>query len=74
MKMKGLDKSFQVVGGDFANVNTGWDGGCMHWVSVKLGRNLIWLVCVIHTNELPPRHLLTTLDGRKDIVQQKVNR
>ena len=74
MKMKGIDKSLQVIGGDSTNVNTGWDGGCMHWVEVKLGHNLICRVCAIHTNELPPRHLFATLDGWKDIVQQKVNR
>lgn len=64
MKMKGIDKSLQAIGGDSTNVNTGWDGGCMHWVEVKLGRKLIWLVCALHTNELPLRHLITALDGK----------
>jgi hypothetical protein len=36
----------------------------MHWVEVKLGRKLIWLVCALHTNELPLRHLITALYGK----------
>uniref|UniRef100_UPI00358F4A34 uncharacterized protein n=1 Tax=Myxine glutinosa TaxID=7769 RepID=UPI00358F4A34 len=36
----------------------------MHWVEVKLCRKLIWLVCTLHTNELPLRHLIIALDGK----------
>jgi hypothetical protein len=36
----------------------------MHWVEVKLGHNLIWLVCALHTNEFLLRHLITALDGK----------
>ena len=64
MKSKGIDKSLQAIGGDSTNVNTGWEGGAMHWVEIKLGRKLIWLVCALHTNELPLRHLITALDGK----------
>ena len=64
MKSKGIDKSLQAIGGDSTNVNTGWEGGAMHWVEVKLGRKLNWLVCALHTNELPLRHLITALDGK----------
>src|SRR6218665_120153 len=64
MKKKGIAKSLQAIGGDSTNVNTGWEGGTMHWLEVKLGRKLIWLVCALHTNELPLRHLITALDGK----------
>lgn len=64
MKKKGIDKSLQAIGGDSTNVNTGWDGGVMHWVEIKLDRKLNWLVCALHTNELPLRHLITALDGK----------
>ena len=64
MKSKGIDKSLQTIGGDNTNVNTGWEGGAMHWVEVKLGRKLNWLVCALYTNELPLRHLMTALDGK----------
>ena len=64
MKKNGIDKSLQAIGGDSTNVNTGREGGVMHWVEVKLGHKLIWLVCALHTNELPLRHLITALDGK----------
>ena len=64
MKKKGIDRSLQAIGGDSTNVNTGWDGGIMHWIEVMLGRKLNWLVCALHTNELPLRHLITALDGK----------
>lgn len=64
MKNKGIDKSLQAIGGDSTNANTGVEGGTMHWVEVKLGRRLIWLICALHTNELPLRHLITALDGK----------
>ena len=64
LKDKIIDQSLQAIGGDSTNVNTGWEGGAMHWVEVKLGRELNWLVCALHTNELPLRHLITTVDGK----------
>ena len=35
----------------------------MHWVEEKLGRRLVWIVCDLHTGELPLRKLITELDG-----------
>src|SRR6218665_617194 len=64
MKNKGIDKTLQAIGDDSTNVNTGWEGGTMHLVEVKLKRKLNWLVCALHTNELPLHHLIVTLDGR----------
>lgn len=64
MKLKGIDKSLMAIGGDSTNSNTGCVGGSIHWVEVKLERKLNWLVCALHTNELPLRHLITTLDGK----------
>ena len=51
------------IGGDSTNVNTGWQAGVMQWVEKKLGRRLVWLVCDLHTGELPLRHLIIELDG-----------
>lgn len=64
MKKKGIDKSLQAIGVNSTNANTGWEGGTMHFVEVKLVRKLIWLVCALHTHELPLRHLITALDGK----------
>lgn len=60
----GLDVSLLAVGGDSTNVNTGWKGGTIHFLEKKLGRKLIWLICALHTNELPLRHLVIDLDGK----------
>ena len=48
---------------DGANVNTGALGGVIRLLEEQLGRPLQWLVCLLHTNELPLRHLLQNLDG-----------
>ena len=52
------------MGGDSTNVNTGWKGGAIHFLELKLNKKLIWLICALHTNELPLRHLMINLDGK----------
>ena len=59
-----LDTSLQAIGGDSTNVNTGWKGGAIAHLERLLGRKLIWLICALHTNELPLRHLMIQLDGK----------
>ena len=63
LRERGQDQVLRAIGGDSTNPNTGWSGGAMHWVEVKLGRNLVWIVCDLHTGELPLRKLITELDG-----------
>ena len=53
----------QVIGGDSTNSNTGWRGGSMARLERLLGHKCQWIVCNIHTLELPLRHLITGLDG-----------
>ena len=60
---RNLSHKLLAVGGDSTNVNTGWEGGAMQWVEKKLGRKLVWIVCDLHTGELPLRHLIIELDG-----------
>lgn len=45
---------------------------CEHWLEERyillirgktIGRRLVWLVCDLHTNELPLCHLIKELDG-----------
>ena len=38
---RGQDKLLQAIVRDSTNVNTGLCGGAMHWVEVKLERNLV---------------------------------
>ena len=56
--------SLKAIGGDSTAVNTGHAGGVMQHVERKLGRKLVWIVCDLHTNELPLRKFITELDGK----------
>ncbi|XP_065671449.1 uncharacterized protein LOC136089407 [Hydra vulgaris] len=64
MIQHGVDKTIQALGGDSTNVNTGWEGGVIKFVELKLDKKLNWLICALHTNELPLRHLIVELDGK----------
>lgn len=59
----GIDESLKVVAGDSTNGNTGADGGHFAWLEHYLGHKLHWLICQLHTNELPLRVLITLLVG-----------
>ena len=58
-----LTEKLLAIGADSTNVNTGWQGGVIQWVEQKLKKNLVWIVCDLHTGELPLRHLIIELDG-----------
>ena len=48
---------------DGTNTNTGWRSGFIALVERDLKRNLLWLICQAHGNELPLRHLFAKSDG-----------
>ena len=50
--------SIQVLMGDSTATNTGWKGGIHALTEKIIGRKLLWGICLLHTNELPPRHLI----------------
>ena len=56
-------ESLQVLQGDSTAINTGWKAGTHALLEKMLGRKLFWSICMLHTNELPLRHLITTMDG-----------
>ena len=51
------------LGFDSTNYNTGHEGGVMSWIEYILGRRLVWIVCLLHLNELPLRHLIKSYVG-----------
>lgn len=51
------------VGCDGTNVNTGRNGGVIRFLEEHYSKPFQWLVCQLHANELPLRHLLQHLDG-----------
>ena len=60
---RGIDKTLEYIGGDSTNHVTGVKGGTMHELEELLGHRLMRIVCELHTNELPFRHIITELDG-----------
>lgn len=63
LKERDLENSPEAIGGDSTSVNTGWKGGVMTYLEKKIGRRLVWLVCDLHTGEVPLLHLIQELDG-----------
>ena len=48
---------------DGTRVNTGCNNGAIAVAERELGRSLQWLVCQLHGNECPMRHVFEELDG-----------
>ena len=65
----GVDSTLDSIGGDSTNINTGWDGGSFTLIERMLGQKKTWLVCYLHTNEIPLRHLIQDLDGKTNSLQ-----
>uniref|UniRef100_A0A6P7GJ66 Uncharacterized protein LOC114338834 n=1 Tax=Diabrotica virgifera virgifera TaxID=50390 RepID=A0A6P7GJ66_DIAVI len=57
-------RNLKAIGCDGTNVNTGWKGGVIRTIEVQIGKPLQWVVCLLHANELPLRHLLQHFDGQ----------
>ncbi|KAK8383358.1 hypothetical protein O3P69_019021 [Scylla paramamosain] len=53
-----------IIPDDVIDHNKGGKGSVMQWIERKIGRKLVWIVCDLHTNELPLRHLIQELDGK----------
>ena len=56
--------SLIAIGCDGTNVNTGINGGLIVSMEHYLERPLHWFICMLHANELPLRHLFSSLDGK----------
>lgn len=51
------------VGSDGTVVNTGWKSGVIRQLEEKFKHEVQWIICLLHLNELPLRHLFQKLDG-----------
>ena len=58
-----LEGKLAIVGTDSTASMTGKHNGCIRNLEELLHRPLQWVVCLLHTNELPLRHVFATLDG-----------
>lgn len=52
------------IGCDGTVLNTGYRGGVIQYMEEYLKRPVQWIICFIHCNELPLRHLFIEADGR----------
>lgn len=57
-------ESLVAVGCDGTNVNVGQKGGVIRLLEERLNRPLQWIICLLHMNELPFRHLFSEIDGK----------
>ncbi|KAE9521573.1 hypothetical protein AGLY_018037 [Aphis glycines] len=48
---------------DGTNVNVGTNGGIIRLLEKRLNKPLQWIICLLHMNELPLRHLFVHIDG-----------
>lgn len=65
LALKSVDlEKLTCIGSDGEPTNTGKNRGVIRNLENKLGRSLQWCICQLHSNELPLRHLLTTIDGK----------
>ena len=57
-----INDELEVIGCDLINVNTGSMRVVIYEIEEKIGHRVMWLICLLHINELPLRHLFTNLD------------
>ena len=59
----GIDKTLLVAGGDTTPSMSGYKGGMFAHLEKMLNKALFIVMCMLHINELPLRHLVIGLDG-----------
>ena len=59
----GIDKTLDLIGSDTTPEMSGHKGGTLTHVEILIGRRLFRVMCCLHINELPCKHLVTKLDG-----------
>ena len=63
IKVAALEQKLKIVGSDGTAVMTGKSKGFIALLETLLGRLLQWVICLLHLNELPLRHVFQNLDG-----------
>ena len=61
LKLDGADVALWMVSGDSTNTNSGCWGGVVADLEKLLEQKLRWIICQIHENELPLKHLIIKL-------------
>ena len=63
IKDTALEQKLKIVGSDETAVMTGKSEGFIASTETLIGRPLQWVICLLHLNELPLRHVFQNLDG-----------
>ena len=58
-----MEQKLKIVGSDGTPVMTGKSKGFIASLETLIGRPLQWVICLLHLNELPLRHVFQKLDG-----------
>ena len=58
-----LEQKLKIVGSDGTTVMTGKSKGFIASLETLIKRPLQWVICLLHLNELPLRHVFQNLDG-----------
>ena len=58
-----LELNLNIIGSDGTATMTGPTRGCIVSLKALLQRFLQWVICLLHCNELPLRHVFKALDG-----------
>ena len=56
-----INDKLKVIGCDSTNVNIGCMGGVIYRIEKKIGHMVVWLICLLYTNEILLCHLFTNL-------------
>lgn len=57
-------QNLKAIGSDGTVINTGNEGGVIRLFELHLNRPLTWIICLLHLNELPLRHIIYSIDGK----------
>ena len=63
IKDTALEQKFKIVRSDGTAVMTGKSKGFIVSLDTLVGRPLQWVICSLHLNEFPLRHVFQNLDG-----------
>ena len=63
IKGTALEQKLKIVGSDGTAVMIGKSKGFVASLETLIGRPLQWVICLLHLNELPLRHVFQNLDG-----------
>ena len=63
IKDTALKQKLKIAGSDGTAVMTGKSKGFVASLETLIGRPLQWVICLLHLNELPLRHVFQNLDG-----------